>query len=346
MTEHNGIYVRVMVEMRESLIRLKGAKLACLMCVALHWNGKDSWPSVTTIMAETGYSNREVIDSLRELETDGWISSRKAHRQASHYQVTTPFLQMGVSSLSEVTSPKDDSCMTLLHPTSEVTSRNCVTLLHSAGEVTSLQEETMKKKPSEEETKKNNEHVQSVEKPAAKPKPVVKHQDEFELFWQAYPRQEVRSRALKCWNARMRAGVDPEEIIRGAKHYAEYVNSRGTTTEYIKLPATFLGPEEHWKMWQQARQVETVKASGQWPEQGMGHGPRKPEADRATEMRVQNDRDWSRKSDNEVLRELAQFRAGANRLAQINPEDVRLIGLGANIARLEEICRKRNLDSK
>lgn len=73
--------------------------------------------------------------------------------------------------------------------------------------------------------------------------PVVKkynsYSDDFELFWQSYPRQVVKSAAGKCFEKLVKQEkIDPELLITCAKNYADY--TEGKEPQYILHPATFL----------------------------------------------------------------------------------------------------------
>lgn len=60
----------------------------------------------------------------------------------------------------------------------------------------------------------------------------------FLEFWKVYPRKADKIAANKAWTARIKDGVSPEAIVKGAEAYA--VKVEGTEEKYIKLPATFL----------------------------------------------------------------------------------------------------------
>ncbi len=92
-----GIYVKLMVDMRDKLSTLKGAPLSCLIAIACHWDGERSWPSVDTIVRETGYTRPPVCSALDFLETEGWIESERRKHTSSCYRITTSLLQMGDS---------------------------------------------------------------------------------------------------------------------------------------------------------------------------------------------------------------------------------------------------------
>jgi hypothetical protein len=89
-----------------------------------------------------------------------------------------------------------------------------------------------------------NPHLSS--KPAA---PREESTTEFEDAWLAYPPRSGASKAdsLKAWKARIKAGECADEILAGVKRYAAYVEAKGTEDSYIKQPATFFGPGNHFK---------------------------------------------------------------------------------------------------
>ncbi|NHZ94578.1 hypothetical protein [Massilia sp. CCM 8734] len=71
--------------------------------------------------------------------------------------------------------------------------------------------------------------------------------DEFEEVWAAYPARSGANKvsSFKAWGTRVKAGTKPADILAGVKRYAEYVKSERTEDRYIKQPATFFGPDEH-----------------------------------------------------------------------------------------------------
>ncbi len=81
-----------------------------------------------------------------------------------------------------------------------------------------------------------------------------KYSDDFEAFWREYPKRDRASSkpdAWKAWGARLKDGVDPQDLIRAAANYRADQMAKGKVgTEYVKLPSTFLGKGEHWKPYQ------------------------------------------------------------------------------------------------
>lgn len=79
----------------------------------------------------------------------------------------------------------------------------------------------------------------------------AKYSDDFEAFWREYPKRDraaSKPDAWKAWSARLKAGVSAQELISAATNYRTDQIAKGKVgTEYVKLPATFLGKGEHWK---------------------------------------------------------------------------------------------------
>ena len=74
------------------------------------------------------------------------------------------------------------------------------------------------------------------------------YSDEFESAWKAYPSRPGASKkeSFKAWSARLKSGVDPDDMISGAIRYSEYVTAMNTEPQFIKQPATFFGPGDHY----------------------------------------------------------------------------------------------------
>lgn len=73
--------------------------------------------------------------------------------------------------------------------------------------------------------------------------------DEFEQAWKGYPKRPGNNKrdACKAWEARVKAGADPDDILAGVQRYAAFCRITGKTgTEFVKQGATFFGPSEHY----------------------------------------------------------------------------------------------------
>lgn len=94
-------------------------------------------------------------------------------------------------------------------------------------------------------------------------KPASKYTAEFEEAWTLYPSRPGMSKAaaFKAWTARLKAGATALEMIEGTRKYAAYCKAERTEACYIKQPATFYGPGEHFSAdW-------TCRKTMAWPTQ-------------------------------------------------------------------------------
>lgn len=64
----------------------------------------------------------------------------------------------------------------------------------------------------------------------------------FEALWSAYPRKKEKANAYKCYKARLADGFSEDALMTAVKRYADECKARHTEARYIKLGATFLGP--------------------------------------------------------------------------------------------------------
>ena len=80
-------------------------------------------------------------------------------------------------------------------------------------------------------------------------------QAEFDAFWQLYPPRRPHSNPKKParakFDAAVKNGTAPADIIRGARNYAAYVRQEGTNPKYVAQAQTWLG-QERWTEYQTA----------------------------------------------------------------------------------------------
>lgn len=117
----------------------------------------------------------------------------------------------------------------------------------------------------------------------------------FEEAWAAYPKREgsnPKPAAFKAWCATVKRGEDPKVLIAAAGHYADHLTAKGKVgTEFVKLAATFFGPDEHWRDF-----VEPVRKPS-----ASRRNPAIMEAQPLTEAELEEHRNY-------VPRNLAEFR--------------------------------------
>jgi phage replication O-like protein O len=78
----------------------------------------------------------------------------------------------------------------------------------------------------------------------------VQKNSEFEEAWALYPKRDggnSKAGALKAWNARVKAGVSPADLLAGVRRYQAYcVKEKMIGSRFVKQAATFFGPDEHY----------------------------------------------------------------------------------------------------
>ena len=70
------------------------------------------------------------------------------------------------------------------------------------------------------------------------------YSDRFQEFWEAYPRKDDKRLAYNAYQARLKNGYKPEDMIAAAKAYAMRCRREHTEKKYIKCAKTFIGPNE------------------------------------------------------------------------------------------------------
>lgn len=81
---------------------------------------------------------------------------------------------------------------------------------------------------------------------------VIEYSQEFERFWQAYPRKVAKDAAFQAWQKTIggKHGPPPREptvLIDAAARYAQDCRAKCTEDQYILHASTFLGPKRRWK---------------------------------------------------------------------------------------------------
>jgi len=91
----------------------------------------------------------------------------------------------------------------------------------------------------------------------------VPYQEAFTACWDAYPSRaggNPKKAAYKAWVARVREGVDPDELLKATQAYAKHCRQSGRAgTEFVMMGRTFYGPNERWAEWQ--KKAEATEAS-------------------------------------------------------------------------------------
>jgi hypothetical protein len=94
---------------------------------------------------------------------------------------------------------------------------------------------------------------------------VVEHHDEtnvkFQEFWDAYPEKygNPKTPALSIFRAVVKAGTDPDLIIRGAKNYAADIRRSGKGQDYTAHAKTWLN-QRRWEEYQREPELPKSRA--------------------------------------------------------------------------------------
>jgi hypothetical protein len=96
------------------------------------------------------------------------------------------------------------------------------------------------------------------------PKGGVTTDPDFERAWSGYPKRpgNAKKAALKAWTARRKEGVDPGVMLAGVDAYAGYCRRVKPDPNFIKLAATFFGPDRHFEADWTLRQATPTPSSG------------------------------------------------------------------------------------
>ena len=66
------------------------------------------------------------------------------------------------------------------------------------------------------------------------------YSNDFESFWEVYPRKADKGEAYKKYLTRLKDGWSPEQLLTAAKKYRAQITANRTEQKYIKLCKTFL----------------------------------------------------------------------------------------------------------
>jgi len=85
----------------------------------------------------------------------------------------------------------------------------------------------------------------------------------FDEFWSVYPKRfgwsNPKAPAKKKFEKWVERGVDPDEIVAGAKAYAAQIVKSRTDARYVAMGVTWLN-QERWRDYQPQPEVNATKA--------------------------------------------------------------------------------------
>jgi len=99
----------------------------------------------------------------------------------------------------------------------------------------------------DEETNENNDNENDIakaiyinQKKTKQKKSESCYSNDFESFWEVYPRKSDKGEAYKKYLTRLKDGWSPEQLLTAAKKYRAQIIAARTDQKYIKLCKTFL----------------------------------------------------------------------------------------------------------
>jgi MarR family len=219
---------------------LTAADHRVLTAIGLHANGAGTaYPSLTRIAAITGIDRKNIPRSLSRLEAAGLLRRVRRRDDSGGWDRST----------YEVVFEQEEGVSSRLR-TGVLTAegRGCPQIrgmgVLTDDELNRPLEQTLPLPPL-------SAHGAS----ASLPKKSPRYTAEFETFWRIYPSRRPHPHpkepaALK-FAAALKLGVEPEDIIAGAKRYAAYVAREVRDPRYIVQAATWL----HQKRWNDQHEV-------------------------------------------------------------------------------------------
>lgn len=99
------------------------------------------------------------------------------------------------------------------------------------------------------ESREQSTETTAREEPERPPPAVPQYDQIFAEAWSVYPRRPNHSKgaAWRQWLARVGEGVDPLDMLEGARRYAKLVESERTEPRFIKHASTFFGRDKHFE---------------------------------------------------------------------------------------------------
>lgn len=200
-----------------------------LLTLSTHMSqeGERCFPTTRRLAEQTGLSERSVITHIQRATQEGWllVSKHGTNGQGWRRHEYHPLVPQRAEGGSVPQRAERASVASVER--AEPHDRNVLKEVQCNSKENS-------KTPSRTIPKKNGSY------------PV-----EFETIWSLYPKRtgaNSKRAAFKAWQARLRSGVPEEEILDGVRRYADYCDDRGNSgTSYVKMAATFFGPDEWWK---------------------------------------------------------------------------------------------------
>ena len=83
--------------------------------------------------------------------------------------------------------------------------------------------------------------------------------EKFQEFWDAYPKQTGRAKALTEWHRAVTQGVAPDVLTAKARNYAEQVSHEQRETRFVKAPSNWLREGDYHNTWKPSQPPMTAE---------------------------------------------------------------------------------------
>lgn len=232
--------------------RLSGNEKLVLISLLRHYNmeKRRAWPSLNTIAEECVRSRGVVWQTLKSLETKGFIKCEKTAGKVTQYELT--FDGIPIQNFNGYTHSESEPVEHITHSESEPVSNIPIQNLnggYSESERVPIQNLNGTHSESEPELylRTRSIRTRSIELEKQSRAREADFEAEFEEFWRAYPKPKNpdKTPGRQKYIALRKKGVSADDLLRAAQNYAQAM--RGTDPRYIKHCKTFLGPSDAWR---------------------------------------------------------------------------------------------------
>lgn len=228
-----------------------GGEMLLALALADHASddGTKVFPSVEALAEKTRQSVRSVQYQLRSMQAAGWLilvnAGHGGRSMTNEYRISLDWIKG-----AEIAPLKKGAICDAKGATDDTKGCN------------PRQETVQPVAPA-------NNHHRTISEPSltGAEEGATESVDLFDEAWKAYPKRSggnSKPDARKAWAARLKAGIEPEDIVAGVHRYAAFCRAEGKTgTAFVKQAATFFGPGEHW-----TEEWALTSPSAQRPQQG------------------------------------------------------------------------------
>lgn len=207
-----------------------------------------SFPSFNKIAEKCSISRRQAINAVQELIAKGWLDKvpRRAEGESGGSYPASNLYILKDPKRGARDAPGGSEQGALVQDMHQGSAHDAPGVVHT---VHPKDYPLIKDYPDKDDPNSNVCSSPDADEGAAEKANPGRHDysSEFEQFWSVYPRKREKQRAYRAWQARMRAGVPPNDLIAAAKAYALECKTEGRPERFIKHGSTFLGPDGSYK---------------------------------------------------------------------------------------------------